>query len=59
MKVYHVYRHYGQYTDRYGTDEIGYFLSKPRAEKAKYDAEHITDSRGYIALDEIEVDETP
>jgi hypothetical protein len=59
MKIYHVYRHYGSYTDRYGIDEYGYFLSKSRAEKIKYDAKHEKDSRGYISLDEIEVDETP
>ena len=59
MKAYHVYADYGQYTDRYGTEEYGYFMSKPKAEKYKDDLNSKAVGYFHAYCEEIEVDETP
>ena len=55
MIIYHVYRHYGQYTDRYGTEEYGYFLYKRRAEEIEV-MQRNENRSGYVELEEIEVE---
>ena len=55
MIIYHVYRHYGQYTDRYGIGEYGYFLYKRRAEEIQL-MQRNEDKSGHVELEEIEVE---
>ena len=59
MIIYYVVRYYPNYQDRYPDEDIGYFLSKARAERVQSTEEADRSQHGKVALIEIEVDEKP